>query len=198
MIALDYVKLYLININIDRLLKLPYLHFKPNIFKQTGQIQNHVLIAEYHFCEIRVINRKDVKFSGSIHKMWNSINGIKAPNHDKSRIRGFNGNIFTLDSMHEVIIHLQNLFNCNTKQMMIKNIAFGLNLNVDFKINSYLKGLLYHTNTAFILSYNGAFARVKHSHYDIKIYNKSSMFKLRNPVLRLELKIKKMQELKNR
>ncbi|WP_310379612.1 hypothetical protein [Flavobacterium sp.] len=79
---IDYTKIYLLNINIPKLLQSSVLDFKSEISKTTGEIDERVLVAEYHFCKITIKtiqtenepNRTHVIFLGSIHKMWNSLN----------------------------------------------------------------------------------------------------------------------------
>jgi hypothetical protein len=195
MIGIDYIKLYLLNININRLLRLPQLDFKCFVTRD-GIRHENILIAEYHYCRIKVVNLAKVEFSGSLHKMWNALNGIKAPNHGKTKIKGYNGNQFLYTDMMQAREHLNKLFDCSAEQLEIHNIEFGANLAVLFYINKFLKGLLYHVGVAFRFRYKKHFAIAKHSLYDLKIYNKSAMYAMSSPVLRIELKIKRMEELK--
>jgi hypothetical protein len=88
-------------------------------------------VAVYHFCKITVKtiqtenepNRTHVIFTGSIHKMWNGLNGIVAPNFNTNKpYNGFNGNQFTVNDILEMRKHLENLFDCSALQMVFQNI----------------------------------------------------------------------------
>lgn len=205
----DYVKMYLINIDTERLLNLSALDFKSEISRSSGDINETVFIAKYYQCEIIIKrnNKEDntdgllvnphVLFTGSIHKMWNEFNRIKAPNHkDEQVYKGFNGNQFTIHGIIEVRKHLENLFDCNSNQMIFQNIEFGVNTTPKFSPSLYLKGLLYHKNIPFEFSHSGNNSQVKHQFFIFKIYNKSHQYKMSYSVLRVELKITKMEELK--
>lgn len=203
---IDYIKLYLININVERLIQLPKLDFKGTISKTTSEINESILIAKYLFCEIIIhtikeANKPDkihITFKGSIHKMWNELHGIKAPNHKESKIyKGFNGNQFTIDNIIDIRKHLEILFDCDSSQMIFQNIEFGVNTKPEFNPHLYLKGLLYHRNKLFEYRYNGNYAQAQHQRWIFKLYNKSFHYKMNHHVLRVELKITKMEELKN-
>lgn len=206
---MDYVKMYLTNIDTERLLNLSVLDFKSEISRSTGDINETVFIAKYYQCEITIKknNKEDntngllvnphVLFTGSIHKMWNEINRIKAPNYkDEQVYKGFNGNQFTIHGIIEIRKHLEKLFDCNSSQMIFQNIEFGINTTPKFIPSQYLKGLLYHINKPFEFNHSGNYAQAKHQFYIFKIYNKSDQFNMSYFVLRVELKITKMEELK--
>lgn len=206
---IDYVKMYLINIDAEKLLNSSVLDFKSEISKTSGAINEDVFIAKYHLCEITIKknNKEDntngllinphVIFTGSIHKMWNEFNRVKAPHcKDEQVYKGFNGNQFTIHGIIEVRKHLENLFDCNSNQMIFQNIEFGVNTTPKFNPSLYLKGLLYHKNIPFEFNHSGNYAQAKHQFFIIKIYNKSYQYKMSYSVLRVELKITKMEELK--
>lgn len=203
---IDYTKIYLLNIDIDRLLKLSILDFKSTISKNTGEINENHFVAEYNHCKIIIkiikgenqLERKYVIFSGSIHKMWNEIKGIKSPNYKVNKpYKGFNGNQFTLNDLIEARVHLEKLFECNASQMLFKNVEFGINIILNFDPKFYLKGLLYHKNIFFDLSHRRNNAQAVHQWFVFKIYNKSFQYNMSENVLRVELKIMKMIELRS-
>jgi len=193
---IDYVKFELIGVNKEQLLDHPNLDFKKVVSLTTGELDNKT-IAEYHFCKITVYDSGSIFFSGSIHKMWNSLNNIKAPNHlYVKNYSGFNGNRYSLDDLYLTISHLQSLIDCRSNQMMFHNIEFGINCSLDFSPTLYVKGLLFHHNKLFEFRHNRSYAQVAHQRYIIKIYNKSLQYRMKKNVLRFEVKIAKMLELK--
>lgn len=202
---IDYTKILVLNVDIQRLFSLSKLDFKSEISKNTGEINENSFIAKYYHCEINIKiikpenepERTHIIFTGSIHKMWNELNGIKAPNYNENKpYKGFNGNEFSINNIVEVRNHLEDLFDCNASQMIFQNIEFGVNIILDFNPILYLKGLLYHKNILFDFSHSGNNAQAVHQWFIFKIYNKSFQYKMSKNVLRVELKIIKMIALK--
>lgn len=185
---IDYIKILLEKIDIKRLEET--LEFFTKVSQTTGELSSHK-VAEYHYCTVVIYDSGLVLFKGSLHKLYNSIKGIKAPNHYE--VKGFNGNQFTLSNINETITHLSVLFNCKPQQMRIQNIEFGINTTPAFKPQQFIKGLLYHNAKSFEFRYNGSFAQVPHQRYLLKIYHKSKQYKMDAPTLRLELKIIKTE-----
>lgn len=199
---MDYIKLFLINIDINKLLNSPLLDFYEDVNTTTGELKTvekngkkyTTPIAMYHHCKITVHNVSGlVIFSGSIHKMWNSLNNIQAPsNGDK----GFNGNDFPSNGINSVRDHLTTLFDCKSNQMEFKNIEFGLNVNVPFPVKLFTKGLLYHYGKMFTSQRNQAYWQCDHNNYKIKIYDKGNQYGMKENKIRVEIKITRMEEIK--
>lgn len=199
-VFVDYVKLLITGINVNILLDRTDLNFKCQISKTTAEINENEFTAEYGFCTIKIKNAKAVnpvvQFTGSIHKLHNHLNKVLAPNYSSSKpYNGYNGNSFTLKNLIDTRTHLERLFNCKSSQMIIQNIELGKNIKVGFKPKILLDGLLYHRNKIFEYGHNGNFAQAHHSYFSLKIYSKSYQYKMTENVLRIELKIKKMEEL---
>jgi hypothetical protein len=197
----DYTKVLITGVNIERLYSLDCLDFESQISKTTGEVNESIFIAEYRFCKVKILKANSqnpiVLFAGSIHKLWNDLNGIMAPNYNANKpYFGFNGNQFTLNDIIEVRVHLEKLFDCKASQMIIQNIEIGLNIEVDHKPIMFIKGLLYHRNMLFDFSHFGNNSIAIHSYYSLKIYSKSNQYGMIQNTLRVELKIVKMEELK--
>jgi hypothetical protein len=191
---IDYIKLLLLNIDITRLLLLPYLDFKTDVSKQTGELGTKQ-IAKYHHCKITIYDTGIVLFSGSIHKLYNSLNNIKAPNYNKEKLyKGYNGNQFKLVNILEVRTHLANLFDCQPHQMQFQNIEFGVNAEPVFNPDTFTKGLLYHNGEPFEYRFNNNYTQAIHQRFIFKIYNKGNQYGISTNTLRIELKFRKMKE----
>ena len=199
---LDYIKLYLLGIDWKRLMNLECLDFKNTISETTGEIST-TKTAEFHLCKIIIkqnskdINNPHIIFKGSIHKMWNSLKIVLAPNYsEKSNYSGYNGNLFTLKDVIDIRTHLEELFDCNASQMIFENIELGVNTTLKFEPILFLKGLLYHQNKPFEYQHNENYSQVKHNRFFLKLYNKSLQYGMTDYVLRFEIKTLKMLELK--
>ncbi len=191
---IDYVKILFRDVNIKRLLGLPYLDFKTEVSESTGEFSTK-RTAKYHFCKITIYDSGNVYFTGSIHKMYNSLKGIKAPNYKGVKhYKGFNGNQFNINNILEVRKHLTKLFDCTPQQMVFRSIELGINTIVPFTPYLYIKGLLYHRGISFEFRHGNNFGTVEHKFFIIKIYNKSNHYKMRGNILRVEYKSKKMAE----
>ena len=194
---IDYIKLQILKIDIIQLLNNKKLDFKTVVSESTGEISTK-RVATFHHCKITVYDTGIVIFQGSIHKLWNSIKGVYAPNYKKTKnYKGFNGNDFSLIDILEVKRVLCNLFDCKPNQMIFQNIEYGINCKLDINIDLFIKGLLYHKGVYFEHKFNRSYAEVKHQRYRIKIYNKGKQYYMQVNVIRLELSINKMEEIKD-
>ena len=192
--AIDYNNIKIINPDIDFLKNSNHLDFKREVSESTGELTNRT-IAKYHHCKIIIYDSGSVHFKGSIHKLWNSINGVKAPNYDEDKKHnGFNGNLFTLKDVLSVIEHLKQVLGCSAQQMKIQGIEFGINAVINFCPLMFISGLLYHKGTPFESRYKRNFAEVIHQRYKIKIYNKSSQYGMNGYVLRFEINYNRSME----
>ena len=153
-------------------------------------------VAEYHFCKITIYETGSVYFTGSLHKLWNSLNNIKAPNYRENYYKGFNGNLFTLKDVIKIRGHLTALLGCQSYHMLFHNVEFGVNISTAFKPREFIKGLLYHKGLDFEFKDHKNRASLPHQRYVVKIYNKSYQYGMSENTLRIELQIKKMEELK--
>lgn len=176
------------------------MEFKTDYNEKTNELSTKS-IADYHFCKIIIhknLNTKNetVLFQGSIHKMWNSLNDIKAPNYKTAIFKGFNGNQFNLNQIIEIRNHLMKLFDCSVYQMIFQNIEVGINTQPNFNSQLFINGLLYHKGVMFENRYNRAYAQVQHKRFIIKIYNKGLQYGMNKNTLRIEVKVLKMIELK--
>lgn len=193
---IDYTKIRLRGININRLKELPYLEFKTEVSTKTGELSQKQ-IADFHFCKIVIYDSGAVYFTGSIHKFWNSFNKIVAPNLQEQKIyKGYNGNQFKIDDIIEVRNLLQKIFACSSSQMVFENIEFGINSEPNFNIHLFMTGLIMFHGNMFEFRWKGNYAEVRLQRYRIKIYNKSYQYGMNRETLRVEIHINKMEELK--
>ncbi len=184
---IDYVKILLKDIDVDRLSEK--LDFKFEVTENTGEPSTKKSV-DYHFCKITIYDSGLVLFIGSIHKLWNSLHNVLAPNHEEWKTyKGYNGNQFTMNDIVEIRQHLEILFNCNAEQMVFQNIEFGINTTPGFNPQLFLKGLLYHNGKPFEFKHDEHFAQSKHQRYYFKIYNKSNQYGMQEDTLRIELKL---------
>ena len=80
--------------------------------------------------------------------------------------------------------------------MEFQNIEFGVNAQISFNPQLFIKGLLFHNGKLFEYKYNDHFTQAVHQRYFLKIYNKSNQYGMNTYTLRFETKIIKSEDLK--
>jgi hypothetical protein len=195
---IDYIKARLLNLNIPQLLESDKLDFKTEYSRSTSEIDTTKYKAKIHFCEIIVFNSGRVMFTGSIHKMYNSIKGITSPKYEnkKDTYNGYNGNTLHLDEVLCIRKYLSTLLNTTPNNIIFENMEFGTNIKTHFNPNDFINSLLFQYGKRFEFRYENNYAEVRHSRYKIKLYNKSNQYGMTNHTLRIEIKITKSIELK--
>lgn len=188
---IDYVKILLKNPNIKKLKQ--NLDFKLLVSEKNGDCSSKT-VAHYRFCKITIYNSGIVYFDGSIHKMWNSLNNILAPNYNSKNYKGYNGNQYILQDILNTKKHLCKLLFCEPQQLTFQNIEFGLNLTTIFNPQKFITGLLYHSGKAFESGHERHYKEVRHKKYRVKIYNKGVQYGMSSKTLRIEVACKKSIE----
>lgn len=184
-------------LDIERLEFESGLDFKSEYTTSTGE-PCYKKVATYHFCKIEIIETKNegvlVYLKGSIHKMWNSLNGVVAPNNNpKKPQKGFNGNLFPFKGFIEIRKHLENLFDCKPQQMVFENIELGVNTEVSFCPRLFIIFILFYRDKSPEFRYNKNYVQFELDEFFIKIYNKSGQYGMRKHTLRFEVKVRKMR-----
>jgi len=185
---IDYTKIQILGVDIKKLLQHHNLEFIRSVSEKTGLLDTKT-ICDYHKCRITVYDSSTVRFSGSIHKFYNSITGIEAPNKDP---KGYNGNQFYYHEIDFVRQHLVYLFGVPPEQMQIQNIEYGLNLSTPFDPQDFITGLLLFGVVPFEFRFNEFYAQSVYDQYIIKIYNKGNQYNMPLNILRFEIKVLKM------
>jgi len=194
---MDFIKGKIRNPNTPKLLASASLDFKTVVSESTGEVSTKK-VADIHYCKVIIYESGTVMFMGSLHKMWNSINETKAPNYNpKKTYTGYNGNDFYLTEIIKTQSYLCKILLCTPEQVEFQNIEFGINTQISFDPQLFVKGLLYHNGKLFEYKYNDHFSQAVHQRYFLKIYNKSNQYGMDAYTLRFETKIIKSEDLKD-
>ena len=133
--------------------------------------------------------------AGSLHKYRSIIKGI-ATCEQIDKHQGYNGDLFTLQDITEIIAHLCGVLDISPHVCTLQNIEIGVNNVVTFAPFDFLKGVLYHRNDySPTIKHGGNYIQFEHAQYYIKLYNKGRQYELPNNVIRVEIKVMKMQKL---
>ena len=133
--------------------------------------------------------------AGSLHKYRSIIKGI-ATSAQIDKYKGYNGDLFTLQDITDTITHLCGVLDISPHVCTLQNIEIGVNNVVTFAPFDFLKGVLYHRNDySPTIKHGGNYIQFEHAQYYIKLYNKGRQYELPNEVIRVEIKVMKMQKL---
>lgn len=164
---------------------------KEKVNTDTGEIKNA------YFYKNMIIKPTSEGFllQGSLHKYRSIIKGI-ATQKQIDKYHGFNGDLFTLQDITDTIESLCAELGGSPYICTLQSIEFGINNVVTFAPFEFMRGVLYHRNDYNpTIKYGGGYIQFNHSDYFIKIYNKGNQYKLKNSVVRVEIKVMKMRKL---
>lgn len=191
-IVIDYIKILIKDADNKSLLNNSDLDFVRSISETTGECETKK-VSTYHHCKIRIYDSGTVIFSGSLHKLYNSIKGIQSPNKDPN---GYNGNELYFNDIDYIKKHLITLFAVSPEQMIVQNIEFGQNLNTSFDPQDFITWLLLFEKKRFEFRYNEYYAQSIHAQYILKTYNKGNHYNMPKNTLRFEIKVLRMEHQK--
>lgn len=193
---IDHSKMKVQNVDPERL-KSQYdfvTEYKPNTDEVTGKY-----IYKLHNSTVTIYPSGTILFTGSLHKLYNSIYNPHFDTYYKSvfSYNGYNANNYTLREIEKTIDFITTFFDCNAEDLILQNLETGFNITTPFNPALFINGLLYHNGKTPNIEFQGNKKEFEHSNYSIKIYNKGQQFLLPYNILRIEIKYKKSKEFKS-
>ena len=145
--------------------------------------------ASYKGLEFKIYDTGTITLSGSLHKYWND--------------GAHNYNDFNNEAVLFILKDLNTKFDIDPSKCILKCLEIGINITPPVPTNEILDNCLLHKTKPFEYQKNsdeGKYKQVQHSQYIIKIYNKalhykSKGFKIKEKIMRFEIKYTKMQKL---
>ena len=145
--------------------------------------------ASYKGLEFKIYDTGTITLSGSLHKYWND--------------GAHNYNDFNNEEVLFILSDLNTKFDIDPSKCILKCVEIGINITPPVPTNEILDNCLLHKTKPFEYQKNsdeGKYKQVQHSQYIIKIYNKalhykSKGFKIKEEIMRFEIKYTKMQKL---
>jgi len=183
---IDFVKIKVLNPDIDELRELPFLEWEELTNTRTGEVKQYK--TKFKGLTIVIINNQYTYISGSLHKYWNITNTQGDQNY----------NDFTFSSLIWTIQDISDRFNLNPINCKIENIETGVNVISPIPVNEVLRSIINHKGTPFTQeqSENKYFRECEYQRYFVKVYNKGLQYEQPENILRFELKYVKMNDLK--
>ena len=192
---IDYIK-FITKVNPSEYELNPLLDFRQAYSTKTGEIDTYKYTTSGGFT-FKLYDSGLLIVSGSIHKYFNFLQKISAPNQITSKEieQGYNGNDFSFHSLLNSLELFAANYKLNLIHCIIQNIEIGLNITHLFDTDQILNGLLLHKGKVFSRPLDNSFRIIEHQRYYLKIYNKGEQYSHQVPTIRIELKYKKMFDL---
>jgi len=157
------------------------LDFGGRVSYKTGQSDLRQT-ANFQSMEFVVSENGSCSLHGSLHKYYNA--------------NDTNYNAFSFNNLTETLNNLNLNFSINPHNAEIHSIEIGVNINLDFKPKDVLNSLICHKNKPFnlICKNDKLLGKVcTYTDYEIKIYDTARKHKIKENILRFELKIKRQR-----
>jgi hypothetical protein len=183
---IDFVKLKILNPDIDGIRKFPFLDWDQLANETSGDIKEYK--AKFKGLTVDIKYNQYLYISGSLHKYWNFTQSGTNQNY----------NDFTFSSLTWTIGDICTRFNLNPANCKIENIEFGVNVNPTIPTNDILMSVINHKGKPFIQEYEEKkyLRECKHGRYILKFYNKGLQYRRQDNILRFENKTIRMEHLK--
>ena len=175
----DYIKMWIYDArSIDAVLQNPGTK-KDYVINEDG---TRIGITGSCGCwRIKTISENCLEVAGSIHKYWNN---------------GTNENNFTLPDARSAIKRFCTHFDINPSDLFIKNLEFGVNLQIPIDASELMQQVICFNNLQPIRPYQSRpdcfFLEFEQFDYFLKIYDKGKQYKKQLPgtpnTLRVEIK----------
>jgi hypothetical protein len=195
---IDFIKIVIKDMQPSILEINPLLDFYDTINLTTGEMKttnrngNKVTPskkASYKGLEFKIYDTGTITLSGSLHKYRND--------------GAHNYKDFNNEAVLFVLSDLNTKFDIDPSKCILKCLEIGINITPPVPTNEILDNCLLHKTKPFEYQKNsdeGKYKQVQHSQYIIKIYNKalhykSKGFKIKDEIMRFEIKYTKMQKL---
>ena len=191
---IDFIKFQLLNTPSEELEENHLLDFRSFVNLETGETSRY-MSARYQGLQFKIYNTTisnpngRITVEGSLHKYRNS--GLH------------NYNDFNIYHLYWVIQDLNDKFNINASNCILRQVEIGVNINPPKQTKAILDCCILHKTAPFKWMYTkdeGDYIQARHQRYFIKIYNKRKHYEkqgyiIEKEILRFEVKYSKMKAL---
>ncbi|ADB41827.1 hypothetical protein [Spirosoma linguale] len=179
-----------LSVSAEVLLKNPLLDFEGRYSQTTGEISTHKLTAKHRGLTFTLTPRQKggyrVEANGSIHRF--SRGGVH------------NADDFTAADLLAALDEFVTTYGVNPFTSRLNNVEFGVNVVLPFPVSTVLSNLISYKNRPFTKEPGDGFTYYQclTQRYVVKLYDKGSQYDLPDNVLRVEVKVLKMEYLTRR
>jgi len=182
---IDFIQILNLNVEVELILNNDLLDFPTKVIEKTGELMiNQNKSTTYKGLIFTITPFGTIKIKGSLHKYFN--NGEH------------NYNDFTYSDLINVIIDFCEKFLINPLTTKLNNLEFGVNIRIPYNPNFIIDNLIHYQGIHFnrITRAGQNFAECVLQRYYLKIYNKGLQYNQENYILRIEIKTRKSEHLK--
>ena len=190
---IDGIKLLDLSVSVDALLTNDRLQFPLPVDEQTGAVLNRPRRAIdrgllFTLTPTKAGDKLRCELQGSVHRF--SRGGLH------------NADAFTAADLSTALDDLIQMFQINPFQSRLNNVEFGVNLVLPFPVSQVLDNLISYKYRPFSRVREPgdgyAYYQCHTQRYVVKLYDKGDQYELDAHVLRVEVKVLKMEYLKSR
>jgi len=178
--VIDYIKIHELPVSPAEILANDRLTFPLSNVATTGEMINRSQVA--HWQELQfVVKGEKVGLKGSLHK------------HKEG---GTNYKDYFLADIQTTIEKLAETFSFDPQQAVINFLEVGINIPLQDDPSKFIKTLVIYRNNPFTplhVKGKGFGRQCETQQFTIKVYNKSLQYGLNEPLMRYEVKIKRMK-----
>lgn len=190
---IDFCK-FIYNLSAPDILNNQYLDFEFMVNDKTSEITSNrkAKFGDLQFTYYENTKQNNyIKIQGSLHKHFNFLLDSKIydvyPN-------GFNGNDFNYSNIAYTLFDIKQRFNLDLGFLQLTNIEAGFNISPPIETPTILDGLILHNGKIFNRPKAHTYRQAAHTLFYIKCYDKALQYNLPTPLMRIENKFIKMQE----
>lgn len=181
---IDEIRIFSLPITINELINNTWLEFPKNL-DESGAFNNRNQTVNFRDLVFTINKEKQIrKLRGSLHKYKNE--GLH--NYDD----------FSFQDVKAMIEDIQEKFAIDPAQCKLSNVEYGINIKTDFDPTNLISDLIQHGLKPFIPMPKGIGCSARHCQYTIKIYNKGSQYGLPYFLLRIEIRVERMEYLQSK
>ena len=181
---IDEIRIFSLPITINELINNPWLEFPMNL-DESGVFNSRNQTVKYRDLVLTLNKEKQTrKLRGSLHKYLNDGH--------------HNHNDFSFQDVKAMIEDIQEKFAVDTAQCRLSNVEYGVNLRTHFDPTDLISDLIQHGLKPFVPMPKGIGCSARHCQYTIKIYNKGFQYGLPYFLLRIEIRVERMEYLQSK
>ncbi len=189
----DYIYSDIIDLTAKEILSIPFLDFETLVSSSTGEINpinrerekrglppKYEKKADFKGLTIVVTNEHSVNLHGSLHKYFH----------------GNNSGVFSSAEVKQTVHYIASTLKIDPGLTRLHNLEFGVNIILPFNVSTFLDSILcYRGQRPDRNTYSGKGALIKFyfEHYEVKLYDKGKQYGLNDNILRVEIKVRRMQ-----
>ena len=153
------------------------------------ELHEYIRTASYNGIDKFITSKGEsfIKTQFSFHKYWD--------------IDDRNFSDFGISELTYVLEDLTYRFGYNPYTSILQNIEYGVNITLPFPVTDLLDSILLYKGKGYTnddYGGKGYMIRFKFDQYEIKIYDKGKQYRLKENIIRFEIKVKKMHFIKSK